>query len=143
MVRVSCLLSKIIFALLVCVIIITPIPYGTVEPWWKAVFICAVFGIFILGIFEHPIPKNLFPRLLPLLALSALAILQSFTGLSADAFQTRFFALQLLALTAFLVLLYRYAATEKRVRILVYTVITVAIVSAIFGILRQIRQPKK
>jgi O-antigen ligase len=134
------LLSKIIFALLVCVIIITPIPYGTVEPWWKAAFICAVFGIFILGIVENRIPKNLFPRLLPLLALSALAILQSFTGLSADAFQTRFFALQLLALTAFLALLYRYAATEKRVRILVYTVITVAIVSAIFGILRQTTQ---
>jgi O-antigen ligase len=134
------LLSKIIFALLVCVIIITPIPYGTVEPWWKAAFICAVFGVFILGIVENQIPKNLFPRLLPLLALSALAILQSFTGLSADAFQTRFFALQLLALTAFLALLYRYAATEKRVRILVYTVITVAIVSAIFGILRQTTQ---
>ena len=136
-----------IFGLLVSVIVITPIPYGTVEPWWKAVFICVVFGIFILGIFEttifqNPVPyfQNPWPRLLPLLALSGLAFLQSWTALSADPFQTRFFALQLLALTAFLALLYRYAATEERVRVLVYTIIAVAMVSAIFGILRQTTQ---
>jgi O-antigen ligase len=126
--------------LLVVVVAITPIPYGTVEPWWKAVFICGVLGIFILGIFESPISENPWPRLLPLLALSALAFLQSWTGLSADPFQTRFVALQLLALTALLSLLYRYAATEERVRVLVYTVLSIAIVSAIFGILRQTTQ---
>ncbi|HEV2834613.1 MAG TPA: hypothetical protein VGW58_04800, partial [Pyrinomonadaceae bacterium] len=43
-------------------------------------------------------------------------------------------------LTAFLALLYRYAATETRVRILVYVVIGIAIVSAVFGILRQTTQ---
>jgi O-antigen ligase len=134
------LLSKVIFALLVGVIIITPIPYGTVEPWWKAVFICAVLGIFILRIIENRIDLNPSAVLLPLLALSALAFIQSWTHLSADPFQTRFFALQLLALTAFLALLYRYAATEHRVRVLVYTVIGVAIVSAVFGILRQTTQ---
>ena len=141
------MLSKVIFGLLVSVIVITPIPYGTVEPWWKAAFICAVLGIFILRILESAISKNPTPDrqnpspvLLPLLTLSALALLQSLTGLTTDALQTRFFALQLLALTAFLALLYRYAATETRVRILVYTVIGIAIVSAIFGILRQTTQ---
>lgn len=134
------MLSKIIFVLLVCVVVITPIPYGTVEPWWKAVFICVVFGIFILGILETEIGKNPSPVLLPLLALSALAFLQSWIALSADPFQTRFFALQLLALTAFLALLYRYAATERRVRVLVYTILGVAAVSAVFGILRQTTQ---
>jgi O-antigen ligase len=124
----------------VVVVAITPIPYGTVEPWWKAFFICGVLGIFILGIFESPISENPWPCLLPLLALSALAFLQSWTGLSADPFQTRFVALQLLALTALLSLLYRYAATEERVRVLVYTVLSIAIVSAIFGILRQTTQ---
>lgn len=134
------LLGKIIFALVVLVVIITPIPYGTVEPWWKAVFICVVSGIFILGIFENRIFRNPSPVLLPLLALSGLALLQSWTQISTDPFQTRFFAIQLLALTAFLSLLYNYAATEKRVRVLVYTIIGVAIVSAIFGILRQTAQ---
>ena len=132
--------GKIIYGLLLCVLVITPIPYGTVEPWWKATFICVVLGIFILGIWEKPIFKNPSLVLLPLLALSALAFLQSWTQTSTDPFQTRFFALQLLALTAFLSLLYNYAATEKRIHILVYTVIGVAVASAIFGILRQTAQ---
>lgn len=134
------MLSKVIYGLLLCVLVITPIPYGTVEPWWKAAFICVVLGIFILGIWEKPIFKNPSLVLLPLLALSALAFLQSWTQISTDPFQTRFFALQLLALTAFLTLLYNYAATEKRIHILVYTVIGVAVASAIFGILRQTAQ---
>lgn len=134
------MLSKIIFGLLLCVIVITPIPYGTVEPWWKAAFICGVFGIFILGIFQSKIALNPSHVLLPLLALSALAFFQSWLWISADPFQTRFFALQLLSLTAFLALLYNYATTEDRVRVLVYTIIGIAIVSAVFGILRQTTQ---
>ena len=134
------MLSKIIFGLLLCVIVITPIPYGTVEPWWKAAFICVVFGIFILGIVQSKFALNPSLVLLPLLALSGLAFLQSWTRLSADPFQTRFFALQLLSLTAFLALLYNYATTEDRVRVLVYTIIGIAIVSAVFGILRQTTQ---
>jgi O-antigen ligase len=132
------LLGKIIFGALVCLVVITPIPYGTVEPWWKALFICAVFGIFILGIFETPNFLNVFFRLLPLVALTLFAFLQ--TQISTAPFQTRFFALQLAALTAFLALLCRYAATEHRVRVLVYVVIGVAITSALFGILRQTTQ---
>src|SRR5204863_2549294 len=54
--------------------------------------------------------------------------------------QTRFFALQMLALTTFLALLYRYAGAERRVRILVYTVLGIAVAGAIFGILRQTTQ---
>lgn len=134
------MLGKTIFGLLLVVVAITPIPYGTVEPWWKVAFVCAVFGIFILGILENTIFQNSWFLLLPLLALSGLAFLQSWTALSADPFQTRFFALQILSLTAFLALLYSYAATENRVRVLVYTVIGIAIVSAVFGILRQTTQ---
>jgi len=138
------LLSKIVFAALVCVVLVTPVPYGTIEPWWKAVFICAVFAISVLSVIEIVIRSSVGfdPRspVVPLLALTALAYLQTWSGISADSFQTKFFALQLLALTAFLALLYRYAATETRVRILVYVVISVAIVSAVFGILRQTSQ---
>ena len=123
-----------------CVVVFTQIPYGTVEPWWKAAFICAVLGIFILRIIESPIRLNPFSPVLPLLALSALAFVQAGLGTSADFFQTRFFALQLLALAAFLELLYRYAVTERHVRVLVGVVIGIAITSAIFGILRQTTQ---
>lgn len=138
------MLSKVIFVLLLCVVAIAPIPYGTVEAWWKGVFICAVFAICIVAVIDvairDSIRLNPWSPLFPLLALSALAYLQTWTRISADPFQTRFFVLQLLALTAFLALLYHYAATEKRTRILVYTVITVAIASAIFGTLRQSTQ---
>jgi O-antigen ligase len=134
------MLSKIVFVLLVCVVVIAPLPYGTVEAWWKAAFVFAVCGICILAVVEiviaNPSQKNFPSLLLPLLALTALAFLQSWKGISADAFQTQFFALQLLALTAFLALLYRYAATEQRMRWLAYAVIGVALISALFGTLR-------
>jgi len=146
------LLNKLVFSALVALIIITPIPYGTVEPWWKAAFVCAIFAICILALIENTdIRRN--PVLLPMLALTALAFIQTLSlgsrteanlqvwnAISADPYQTRFFALQMLALTAFLALLYRYANTERRVRVLVYTVLGIAVASAVFGILRQSTQ---
>ena len=136
---------------------VAPIPYGTVEPWWKAAFVCAVFVICIIALIETL--KNRVERiegasiLLPMLALSLLALLQTLSlgsrteanlsvwnTISADPYQTRFFALQMLALTTFLALLYRYASTERRVRVLVYTVLAIAVASAVFGILRQTTQ---
>ena len=138
------MLGKIVFALLLLIIVLTPIPYGTGEVWWKALFICGVFAVCILAVIEIAISNSveLNPRspVLALLALPALAFFQSWTRISADPFQTRFFALQLLALAAFLALLYRYAATESRVRILIYAVVGIALVSAIFGMLRHTTQ---
>jgi len=143
--------------MLVGLIALAPIPYGTVEPWWKAAFVCAVFAICILALLEslkNPIRKiEGASILLPMLALSLLAFLQTLSlgsrteanltvwnTISADPYQTRFFALQMLALTTFLALLYRYASTERRVRVLVYTVLAIAVASAVFGILRQSTQ---
>ena len=151
------LLNKIVFGALILLIVLTPIPYGTVEPWWKAAFVCAVFAICILALIESLITGKIEIRgksvLLPMLALSALAFLQTLSlgtrteaslsvwnAVSADPYQTRFFTLQMLALTAFLALLYRYVDTEWRVRVLVYTVLAIAVASAVFGILRQSTQ---
>lgn len=146
------MLNKIIFTAVVILIVLTAIPYGTVEPWWKAAFICAVFTICILAIIDSPRISGA-SILLPMLALTALAFVQTialttrvngnlhvWNTISADPYQTRFFALQMLALTAFLALLYRYANTESRMRILVYTILAIAVSSAVFGILRQTTQ---
>ena len=159
--RVPDLLSKAVFGALIGLIVIAAMPYGTVEPWWKAAFVCAVFAICIGAIVESLIRGNTriagASLLLPMLALSAFAFVQTLSigaskedpaltnlsiwnAISADPFQTRFFVLQLLALTAFLALLYRYASTERRVRVLVYTVLAIAVASAVFGILRQTAQ---
>jgi O-antigen ligase len=147
------LLSKLVFGALLTLIAVIPIPYGTVEPWWKAAFVCAAFLICIVALVHDPLSLPGKPILLPMLALSAFAFLQTLSlgsrteadlsvwnAVSADPYQTRFFALQLLALTAFLALLYRYASTERRVRMLVYTVLAIAVASAVFGILRQSTQ---
>ena len=150
-------LSRFVFAALVGLIVIAAIPYGTVEPWWKAAFVCAVFAICIVAIVESLISGSTRVGersvLLPMLAVSALAFAQTipigsdqignlpvWNAISADPYQTRFFVLQMLALTVCLALLYRYASTEKRIRILVYTVLGVAVASAVFGILRQTTQ---
>jgi O-antigen ligase len=153
----SDLLKKLIFATLLALLAIAAIPYGTVEPWWKAALVCAVFAICILAIIDMLVSGSFEIAggsiLLPMLAMSALAFAQTLSfgsqqvagvtvwnTISADPFQTRFFALQMLALTAWLALLYRYAGTERRMRVLVYTILAVAVVSAIFGILRQATQ---
>ena len=151
------MLNKLIFGTLVFLIVATAIPYGTVEPWWKAAFVCAVFAICIAVMIESLFRGSVRIAgrsiLLPMLALSALAYVQTLSlsqrteanlavwnTISADPYQTRFFALQMLALTAFLALLYRYANTERRIRCLVYTILAVAVASALFGILRQATQ---
>ena len=150
---VSSVAKKIVFGALLGLIVISAIPYGTVEPWWKAAFVCAVFAICIVALVSGSFRIQGGAILLPMVALSALAFIQTLSlgslevagfsvwnTISADPYQTRFFAVQMLALTACLALFYRYAHDERRIRVLVYTILTVAIVSAIFGILRQTTQ---
>ncbi|HKR21565.1 MAG TPA: O-antigen ligase family protein [Pyrinomonadaceae bacterium] len=145
-------MRKIIFAGLLGLIVVAAIPYGTIEAWWKAAVVFAAFGLCILAIIEGAISGSTYvgPRsiLLPLVVLAAFAFVQtiSFTqqqtwqAISADPYQTRFFVLQILALTICLALLYRYASNERYMRIMVHVVIAVGVASAIFGILRQSTQ---
>ncbi len=163
-------LGQTVFVSLLGLIVITAIPYGTTQAWWEALFVCAVFVLAILWLLEGLIAgswfsKDSWPLLLPLGALATLSFLQTlrfgtqwgtqgiapggnasalsgplWTAISADPYQTRFFALLLLALTIAGVLLSRYAASEKRVRIVINVIIGVAVASAIFGILRQTTQ---
>lgn len=153
-------MRRVIFWALVCLVPLTAIPYGTFEAWWKAAFVCAVFGICIVAIVEGTISGSTYVGpvsiLLPMLALAGFAFLQTVplgsigdpgrTGvqawhaISADPYQTRFFALQILALTACLALLYRYANDESRMWLLIHVVIAVAVMSAVFGMLRQTAQ---
>jgi hypothetical protein len=75
------LLSKVIFIALVALMVVAAIPYGTVEPWWKAAFVCAVFVICIVAIVERLVRGEGEiaggPILLPLLALALLAFAQT------------------------------------------------------------------
>src|SRR5712691_5296602 len=159
--RVANVLGKIIFVSLLALFVITAIPYGTAEAWWKAFFVCAISALSILWLIEGLLSdswiRDGWSLILPIIALAAFSFLQTlpfgnssskpggislapWNAISADPYQTRFFVLQLLALILAGVLLFRYAANERRLRIVINVVIGVAVASAIFGILRQTTQ---
>lgn len=155
------ILGTTVFVSLLCLTVIVAIPYGTSQPWWIAAFVLLIFALAILWLVEGSISQSWFAGsltiVLPLAALSLLSLLQTLPSdkqsispgvislapwntISADPYQTRFFALVLLALTLAGVMLARYASSEKRMRIVINLVILVAVASAVFGILRQTTQ---
>lgn len=152
-------LNKSIFGSLLALICLAAIPYGTVEPWWKAAFVCFVFVLWILATIEDILTPSRKPLdrqlLLPLFALVAFALLQSiplgvrsnpgtphavWNAISADPYQTQFFALQLLAIIFAGALFSRYTSTDSRMSALINVIIAVAVASAIFGVIRQTNQ---
>jgi O-antigen ligase len=134
-------------------IALTAVPYGTSEPWWKLFFASLMFLLaaawLVDGLLSGSWKTAGTPVLLPLIALSAFALFQtlsfpnrgsSWIAISADPYQTRIFALQLMALTIAGALFYRYAGTRARINTLIYVIIFVAVASAIFGLIRQTTQ---
>ena len=158
--RFTRLLGHVVFFSLLALIALAAIPYGTVEPWWQALFECAVFGLAALWMVEGFLAGswhlNSYRLLWPLLALVALALAQTlFAGaahqlplqidgawqtLSADPHGTRRWMSKMLALILVGAMLLRYTDNERRLRALVNVVIGVALASAVFGLLRQMMQ---
>ncbi len=144
------------YALLV-IIVLVAIPYGTVQTPWKALFACCVFALTILSLIEGVLSGSLLTRahllLLPLVALIIFCFAQTirfgqrevagisaWQSISADPFQTRLVALNLLTLLLAWGLLLRYTTTTWRLRALIYTIIGVGVASALFGLIRQTTQ---
>lgn len=159
--RVATVLGSVVFFSLLGLLVITAVPYGTAEAWWKALFVCAAFTLAVLWLVEGYLSQTWIKDggtvILPLLALAVFALIQTihfpaaaslpgaistvpWNAISVDPYQTRFFALQVFSLTLAAVFLFNYATTEKRWRILINLIIGLAVVSAIFGILRQTTQ---
>lgn len=159
--RIADLLGQAIYAALLTLMVLAAVAYGGSDPWWKAFFTSAIFAVGILAVLEIILSeKPTFPwfrLLLPILALvvfsfaQTLALSQSsaanlgiqlpfWNSVSADPFETRIFALQLLALAVYAALLFRYATTERRLRFLIHLIIGIAVISAMFGLLRQTTQ---
>ena len=146
-------LSRLIFFSLLATIALTAIPYGTVQPWWIAIFECVVFVIAVLGVIETSVGKswsrNNLSLFAPLLLLTLFIVFQSlplFSGigplgmgaaLSADPYGTRLFAIRLFALIVAALLLLRYTSSKARLRNLIYVIIAVGIASAFFGVMRK------
>lgn len=153
------LLGRVIFYGVLALIVLTAIPYGTVEPWSIALFDAAIFLLTALWAVEGALRGGWFVRehrlLLPLCALVAYSFLQNlplpvgdalaasvgvndtWRAISADPYETRLVTLRLLALTLAGALLMRYLSNERRFRALVWCIVGVGVASALFGILRQ------
>jgi O-antigen ligase len=156
---IAAVLSKVIFGSLITLIALAAIPYGTADPWWKAIFSSLVFIIAIGWVIEGWLSGSWTTGgesvLLPMIALAVFSLLQtlSFGGssaagvsrefwnaISADPYQTRFFVMQLVALTIAGAMFYRYAGTASRINTIIFVIIGVALLSALFGIVRQTSQ---
>ena len=157
--RLAGLLSAGVFYTLLVLILLVSIPYGTVEPWWEALFETIVFALGALWIVEGFLSGRWLGKehriFLPLVVLALYAFLQTlpllpgdasvqglktWNAISADPFETRLSVLKLLALVLAGVLLVRYARGAHRLRALIYTIIFVGVLSALFGILRETTQ---
>jgi putative inorganic carbon (HCO3(-)) transporter len=159
--RAADLLGRVVIFSLLGLIILTAIPYGTAHAWWKAVFLCFVFATGILWIIEGFLSGSWatggLSVLAPLITLAAFSVLQTLPlptrvgpvagvpvalwyAVSADPYETRFFILQLIGLMLAGALMFRYAATEQRLRLMIQVIVGVAVATAIFGIVRQTTQ---
>jgi O-antigen ligase len=136
-------LSRVIFTGLLALMFITAIPYGSVEPWWEAVFSALIFILAALWAIDGAlcgtwfVPQHVLA--IPAVFLTFYAFVQSWT-MSFDPYETHLVAMHLAALTLAGILLVRYTSSERRLRILVSTVILIGLASALFGIMRQITQ---
>jgi O-antigen ligase/tetratricopeptide (TPR) repeat protein len=149
------LLEGFIFYVLLSLIPLTAIPYGTVEEWWESPFECAVFALtalwsvegFLGGgrwlVREHRLLAPLAP-LLGLVFLQTVALGGSevagvgvWRTWSADAYETRLVAFRLLALILVAAMLLRYTSNKRRLKALIYSVTVACVASALFGVVRQ------
>jgi O-antigen ligase len=157
--KLSRVLGAVIFYTLLALIVLVAIPYGTVEPWWEALFECMVFALGALWSVEVVFSREWITKghriFLPLLLLilyacvqtllilggtSTVAGLKVWSAISADPYETRLSVLKLLALTLTGVMFLRYTSNSRRLRALIFTIVGVGIASAFFGILRQTTQ---
>lgn len=155
--RIALLLDRTIYGTLLFSFVLFAIPYGAVEPWWVASFEIVIFALTALWMVEGALSGSWrvsgIPLTLPLLALAAFAAMQTIPlgmgevagirfqqTLSVDPFETKRFALKLLALCLAGLLLRRYAASRRRASLLILTLIGVGIASAVFGLIRQTSQ---
>ena len=145
-------LDRLVFFSLLATIALTAIPYGTVQPWWIAIFECAIFLIASIAVIQALVSKNWSISLslvAPLLFLSLFAMFQTVPlfssvgpiktpeSISTDPYNTRLFAVQLFALVLVVLLLQRGLSNKARFRNLIYVIIGIGVASALFGIARQ------
>jgi O-antigen ligase/tetratricopeptide (TPR) repeat protein len=153
--RVARALGGAIFWMLLAAVPLTAVPYGTVDEWWDSLFQCVVLSAAALWAVEGLLSGKWFVRehglLVPLVPLLVFVFSQTvplgvvevagvrvWRTLSASPFETRLVAFRFLALLLFAAALLRHTSSLRRLRALVCGVIGVGVLSAVFGIARQV-----
>jgi O-antigen ligase len=158
--RLGSVIDRTIFFSLLVLVAGTAVPYGTVEPWWKAVFEVAVFFLACLWIIESLVTGSPWMTewklIAPLLGLFLFGIIQTvplwgpseaagirsnlLRTISTDPYATGRFTVGLLALIVAGALLLGHISSRARLRALIYAILVVSVASALFGLLRQTTQ---
>lgn len=139
------MLDKLIYLLLLVLLVLTPLPYGSVETWSIALWEILVFGLVGLwalsAVVEGRLKIKLNPLIWPMVALLILAIVQVWpiaTGgrqtISFSPYATVQFAIKLLASICFLLLFATFVNNDERRMTAVKVMIAICAVIAIVGI---------
>lgn len=139
------LLEKIVYVMLLALLVLTPLPYGSVETWSIALWEVGVFATVIvwalLTVTEGKLKIHFNPLVWPMLALLVLAIVQVLpiaTGerqtISFSPFVTYQFAVKLFASICFFLLFATFINNDQRRMTAVKVIIAVCVAIAIVGI---------
>jgi len=157
--RVGYLLNFSIFLTLLIIVASAMVPYGTWELRWEIGFTTLIFCLAGLRLLEGLLSDNCrissFGLIVPLLLLCGFCLLQTlsssisgqqsanFAGnlwwaISADPYESRRFALKLLALVLGGEMLTRYTSSSARLRVFAYAVIAVGVVSGLAALFQAV-----
>lgn len=139
------MLDKIIYLAVLVLLVLTPLPYGSVETWSIALWEILVFGVMglwaLLTVVEGKLKITFNPLVWPMLALLILAIVQIWPlaigerqTISFSPFATFQFAIKLLASICFFLLFATFVNNDERRMMAVKVIIAVCAVIAIVGI---------
>ncbi len=142
------MLDKIVYLLLLALLVLTPLPYGSVETWSIALWEILVFGVVgvwaLSAVVEGKLKIKFNPLVWPMVALLILAIAQVWplASISADGrntisfspFATTQFAIKLLASICFFLLFATFVNSDERRMTAVKVIIAVCAIIALVGI---------
>lgn len=140
------ILNKAIFFSLLLLLLLTPLPYGTVETWSVTVWELWIFATTllwgILSVVEGKITLSRNPLTLPLVVLLLFALVQMLPLVSGDGRRTLSYdsaatlqaALRLLAFILFFALFTTFVNTEERRSLVVSTMIGLTFIIALIGL---------
>ncbi|HKX30677.1 MAG TPA: O-antigen ligase family protein [Blastocatellia bacterium] len=143
--RKTALLEKSIYVALLLLLVLTPIPYGTVEIWSTAVWEIAIFAIMLLwgvrAVKEQQLQIVLSPLIWPMLALLLFVIAQFLPiasgerpTISYDAYATTQAAIKILAFLCLLLLFPTFVNTDPRRDTVLKLIIALCVLIALVGI---------